>query len=469
LAKSWHDVLALKRQKTSPKNQQHLKTTSEKTTVMKENNRQLRRHMRNQSQNWPESNANRFNNDRDFATRNGHRLNDGYNDDYRTHDNWEEEQDYYGNQYNNSTAFGQGSSSYGPDQYNEQGYENRGYGRPNRQSDEDMNYGSMNQNRRNDWEDRSSNGMRDQYNRGNQWANQWGNSYQDHNDQGRMGTTPGYDRHNQWQNDRQSSQWGNNDHQQQWGNNRQDQWNNNNDRQSSQWGNNDRQQQWNDQGNSNQYRDQQYSQFQNKNSIGNAYATDRFSNRNSWENNTNNNNNQYGNDRSWNNSGNNSNSSDRWGAMGGNDRSSSWMNNDQNRSSMNEGNHRGKGPRGYQRSEDRIKEDIHDRLSDDSFLDASEIEVSMENNNVVLSGSVESRTAKRRAEDIAESVSGVSNVENRLRVAEHQQQSGSKTDSSDKKQSDATGKMNATGTATSGTTANSSTDTTDKSKSKTTA
>jgi Flp pilus assembly secretin CpaC len=40
--------------------------------------------------------------------------------------------------------------------------------------------------------------------------------------------------------------------------------------------------------------------------------------------------------------------------------------------------------------------------------------------DVVLSGTVDSRRDKRRAEDIAESVSGVKNVENRIRVSDYQ-------------------------------------------------
>ncbi len=79
--------------------------------------------------------------------------------------------------------------------------------------------------------------------------------------------------------------------------------------------------------------------------------------------------------------------------------------------------YRGKGPKNYQRSDDRIREDINDRLSDDWFVDASEIEVTVSNGEVTLSGTVDERTSKRRAEDIAESVSGVNHVENRLRVS----------------------------------------------------
>ena len=78
--------------------------------------------------------------------------------------------------------------------------------------------------------------------------------------------------------------------------------------------------------------------------------------------------------------------------------------------------HRGRGPKNYRRSDERIKEDVNDRLSDDYYVDASEIEVMVTNTEVTLTGTVNSREDKRRAEDIAESVSGVTNVENRLRV-----------------------------------------------------
>jgi osmotically-inducible protein OsmY len=77
---------------------------------------------------------------------------------------------------------------------------------------------------------------------------------------------------------------------------------------------------------------------------------------------------------------------------------------------------RGRGPKGYRRSDERIKEDVNDRLSDDYYIDASDVEVSVQNQEVTLTGTVTSREDKRRAEDIAESVSGVTNVENRLRV-----------------------------------------------------
>jgi len=85
-----------------------------------------------------------------------------------------------------------------------------------------------------------------------------------------------------------------------------------------------------------------------------------------------------------------------------------------------EGNYRGKGPKNYTRSSDRIKEDVNDRLSDAWDIDASDIDVSIEGNEVTLSGTVSSKQQKRRAEDIAESVSGVHNVQNNLRVKQNE-------------------------------------------------
>jgi hypothetical protein len=81
-----------------------------------------------------------------------------------------------------------------------------------------------------------------------------------------------------------------------------------------------------------------------------------------------------------------------------------------------EGNQRGKGPRSYKRTDERILEDINDRLCDNAYIDASDMEVSVKDHEVILTGSVESRDAKRLAEDIADQVTGVENVENRLHV-----------------------------------------------------
>lgn len=85
---------------------------------------------------------------------------------------------------------------------------------------------------------------------------------------------------------------------------------------------------------------------------------------------------------------------------------------------ITEGEHRGRGPKNYSRSDDRIREDVSDRLSDAPDVNASDIEVSVEGAEVTLSGTVDSRRAKRRAEDLADDVSGVKHVQNNLRVVD---------------------------------------------------
>jgi hypothetical protein len=75
----------------------------------------------------------------------------------------------------------------------------------------------------------------------------------------------------------------------------------------------------------------------------------------------------------------------------------------------------GKGPRGYTRSDERIREDVCDRLSADDEVDASDVTVTVTKAEVTLEGTVPDRHSKRRAEDVVESVTGVTEVHNRLR------------------------------------------------------
>jgi osmotically-inducible protein OsmY len=80
------------------------------------------------------------------------------------------------------------------------------------------------------------------------------------------------------------------------------------------------------------------------------------------------------------------------------------------------GPYRGHGPKGYKRSDDRIKEEVCDCLTDAAHLDASQIEVAVKDGEVTITGKVDSREDKRTAEDMAERVSGVKHVQNNLRV-----------------------------------------------------
>ena len=78
---------------------------------------------------------------------------------------------------------------------------------------------------------------------------------------------------------------------------------------------------------------------------------------------------------------------------------------------------RGLGPQGYKRSDERISDDAHERLTDDTWLDASNIAISVSGGEVTLSGTVDSREAKHRAERLVEDLSGVNHVQNNLRIA----------------------------------------------------
>jgi osmotically-inducible protein OsmY len=82
-----------------------------------------------------------------------------------------------------------------------------------------------------------------------------------------------------------------------------------------------------------------------------------------------------------------------------------------------EQNFRGRMPKGYARSDERIKEDICERLTEDPYIDASEITIEVSAGVVTLEGTIEDRSQKHRAEDLVDATSGVKDVHNRLSVA----------------------------------------------------
>jgi osmotically-inducible protein OsmY len=86
------------------------------------------------------------------------------------------------------------------------------------------------------------------------------------------------------------------------------------------------------------------------------------------------------------------------------------------------GGQRGRGPR---RADDtpapgdedaRIWNDVSACLTDDWYVDGTEITVSIDSGEVTLDGVVENRAEKRLAEDCADSVTGVVDVHNNLRI-----------------------------------------------------
>ncbi len=90
------------------------------------------------------------------------------------------------------------------------------------------------------------------------------------------------------------------------------------------------------------------------------------------------------------------------------------------------GAYTGIGPRGYRRSDDRIFEEVCESLSRHGAIDASDIEVEVQDSEVFLRGTVGDRRSKRLAEDLAESTSGVKDVHNELRIS-HSRFSDSET------------------------------------------
>src|SRR5690606_41957621 len=82
--------------------------------------------------------------------------------------------------------------------------------------------------------------------------------------------------------------------------------------------------------------------------------------------------------------------------------------------------YRGHGPSGYTRSDERIMEDACDALTQDWGVDARQISVTVSNGEVTLDGTVPSRQQKRRAEDCVDDLSGVTHVQNNLRVQQPQ-------------------------------------------------
>lgn len=78
---------------------------------------------------------------------------------------------------------------------------------------------------------------------------------------------------------------------------------------------------------------------------------------------------------------------------------------------------RGKGPKNFTRSDERILEDVC-HLLEDADVDASRIEVRVTQGEVTLEGNVDDRASKRAVEDIVYDTRGVKQCHNLLRVGE---------------------------------------------------
>lgn len=78
--------------------------------------------------------------------------------------------------------------------------------------------------------------------------------------------------------------------------------------------------------------------------------------------------------------------------------------------------YRGRGPKGYVRSDERLKEIICEHLTDDPNIDASDISIDVEDQNVRLTGSIEDRELRQEVEALIERIGGVKGIDNQLRT-----------------------------------------------------
>ena len=74
------------------------------------------------------------------------------------------------------------------------------------------------------------------------------------------------------------------------------------------------------------------------------------------------------------------------------------------------------GPKGYQRSDERLREDISERLMEARYIDSSDVTVEVSGAKVVLEGTVPERRMKHAIEDLVDACPGVQDIDNKIRV-----------------------------------------------------
>jgi hypothetical protein len=79
----------------------------------------------------------------------------------------------------------------------------------------------------------------------------------------------------------------------------------------------------------------------------------------------------------------------------------------------------GRGPKGYRRSDERIHDEVCERIAR-SGVNADDVEVKVENGEVTLTGTVERREDRWHLESLCDSVFGVDDVHDHLRTSDRQ-------------------------------------------------
>lgn len=78
--------------------------------------------------------------------------------------------------------------------------------------------------------------------------------------------------------------------------------------------------------------------------------------------------------------------------------------------------HRGRGPKGYRRSDELLHELICEQLTENPFIDARNVSVEVKQSEVTLRGTVETREQKYAVEDLIADIAGVTEIHNHLGV-----------------------------------------------------
>jgi hypothetical protein len=82
-----------------------------------------------------------------------------------------------------------------------------------------------------------------------------------------------------------------------------------------------------------------------------------------------------------------------------------------------------RGPKGYARSDERIREDISERLYHNASIDSSEVSVTVSSGKVTLEGTVPQRWMRHAIENEADRCTGVRDIDNNIRVQSSDQES----------------------------------------------
>lgn len=78
--------------------------------------------------------------------------------------------------------------------------------------------------------------------------------------------------------------------------------------------------------------------------------------------------------------------------------------------------YRGRGPKGYKLIDSRVYENVCEALFHEPQIDASEVEVSVQDGTVTLSGVAKDKETRRLIEDIAMGCAGVQHVYNKISI-----------------------------------------------------